>query len=265
VRDIVCDTLRNIDFVELTSDLKGFGQSRFYLVTSKTDPIPRATRNENRLGFYLSTIDALSNGEDWEAVLNTCRQALLDFPGNPEFIFHLAYAGLILERNAEAIASFEECVRAGYEVGDALHFIGAAYRALGDEARAVEHFQKCLQAVPAYFHAMVEMGEICFEHKEYHQAWKWAKRAARRAPRFFYPRALEIAIALILGKNIDLRPLVERVPDHNRSVFRLCIEDYLEIAGKAKHRRQLDLVFRSVYGSTGRAAVDRKDTLLDGA
>lgn len=252
VRDIVSDTLRHFEFKELTSDLKGFGQSKFYIVTGKSDSIPDPTRNESRLGFYLSTIDTLRTADDWEAVRSTCEQALVDFPSNPEFTFHLAYSSLILDRCSEAIEAFQECVRMNYEVGDALHFIGMAYRDLGDESRAVESFEMCVQAAPDHCHAMVEMGDICFEHRQYAEAWRWAKRATRVAPRFFHPRALEIAIALILGKKLDLTKVVKHVPPRNRVLFRSYIQEYLETARVLKYRRLLDGVFKTIYGSTGR-------------
>lgn len=256
VRDIVSDTLRHFEFKEITSDLKGFGQSKFYIVTSKSDSIPDPTRSVSRLGFYLSVIDTLSTAEDWEAVRNTCEQALVDFLANPEFTFHLAYSSSILDRHSEAIEAFQDCVDMNYQVGDVLYFIGMAYRALGDESRAIESFQMCVEAEPDHFHAMAEMGEISFQRRQYPEAWRWAKKPTRLAPRYFHPRSLKIAIALLLGKKLELASLVKHVPRHNRVPFRSQIQEYLETAGVVKYRRQLDRVFKAVYGATGR----RKDS-----
>lgn len=71
VHDIVSDTLRHYQFDELHSELKGFGQSKFYLVSSKSEVIAEPSRNEERLGFYLSTIDVLWRANNVEAVRST--------------------------------------------------------------------------------------------------------------------------------------------------------------------------------------------------
>jgi len=65
-------------------------------------------------------------------VRTTCEQALLDFPGNPEFIQPARFLSLFeLEDYPGAIRAFEECVAKNYEIGDSLLYIGRAIRPHG--------------------------------------------------------------------------------------------------------------------------------------
>src|SRR5271166_5701016 len=90
VRDIVADTLRQYNFEQAQNDLKGFGQTRFYLV-SVSGQTHDSSKAESRLSFYLSTLEALRQAEDWVAVTNTSKQALKDFRNNPEFYYQLGF------------------------------------------------------------------------------------------------------------------------------------------------------------------------------
>jgi class 3 adenylate cyclase len=74
--DIVVDTLRELTFKELESNFKGLGENKYYIVTDPAGGAPEPTRREARLSFYFSTLSALRDSEEWEAVKNTCEQAL---------------------------------------------------------------------------------------------------------------------------------------------------------------------------------------------
>ena len=123
VNDIVSDTLRHFQFHEIETDLKGFGQSKFYLVSSDTEISAEPSRSEERLGFYLSTIDAFRSTGNWTAVSKTCKQALIDFKDNPEFTYQLGFAHLILDEYEQAITAFESCSRMDYNTDTSLHFM----------------------------------------------------------------------------------------------------------------------------------------------
>jgi tetratricopeptide (TPR) repeat protein len=141
----VSDVLRGYDFEKLESDFKGLGQNEYYVVstTSKRTLVP--TRRETRFSFYLSTMNALSDAENWEAVRDTCEQALIDFPDNPEFISQLAYAYICLADYMHSINTYEKCIQMGYEVEDSLFFISKGLTALGNESRALEILEEIVK------------------------------------------------------------------------------------------------------------------------
>jgi len=108
--DIVSDTLRDLTFQELEANFKGLGQNKYYIVGDAVGRGFEPTRQEARLSFYLSTLSSLRDSEDWEAVKTTCEQALLDFPGNPEFSSQLGFSLMFLGDYPGAIRAYEHCV-----------------------------------------------------------------------------------------------------------------------------------------------------------
>lgn len=249
VHDIVSDTLRYYQFEELNTELKGFGQSKFYLVSSNSEIVAEPSRNEERLGFYLSTISALRRAFNWDAVLNTCKQALLDFKSNPEFTYQMALASMFLRKYNDAISSFEDCIKMSYNVADSLNFTGRAYCRLGNVSRAIEYFNKSIESNPKKFHAMVSLGEIYMERRQYDQAWVWGEKAMEIAPRYYAPRAILIALAIVTKKRRSIEKLVKDIPDRNRFRFRTEIEKHLKMLGAVKYQDRIDSAFISVYGS----------------
>lgn len=245
--DIVADVLRGYKFEELKSDFKGLGQNKYYIISNPSVKTPGPTRREARLSFYFSTIDALREVENWEAVRDTCEQALVDFHGHPEFTSQLAYALLILGDNLGAIRTYEHCIQMGYDVADSLYFIGVANRDIGNEARAIEIFEEAIKKEPKIFHAMVELGEIYLNRRDYVEANHWAKKVTKLAPRYYIPYAIQVVIALVLKKDKSLNTLIKEIPPEvrMRGDFRLKIEDYLKSLSDTDYSKKLRQAFKA--------------------
>lgn len=248
VHDIVSDTLRHYDFTEVKSKLKGFGHSKFYFVSSESETLAEPSRGEERLGFYLSTIDALRRALNWSAVRNTCMQALLDFKGNPEFTYQLGIANMVLKEYKNAIAAFQDCVRMNYKLGGSLLFTGRAYQRLGNIPEAIVSFKKAFENEPDHFHAMTDLAEIYLQMREYDEVWSLASRASKLAPMYYSPRALLISLVIFQQRKRSIENLIKGVPDWNRERFRSDIEEHLKTLGVVKYRNQLNAAFKSVYG-----------------
>lgn len=245
--DIVVDVLRGYKFEELKSDFKGLGQNKYYIISNPSVKTPEPTRREARLSFYFSTIDALREVENWEAVRDTCEQALVDFHGHPEFTSQLAYASLILGDNLGAIRTYEQCIQMGYDVADSLYFIGVANRDIGNEARAIEIFEEAIKKEPKIFHAMVELGEIYLNRRDYVEANHWAKKVTKLAPIYYIPYAIQVVIALVLKKDKSLNTLIKKIPPQvrMRGDFRLKIEDYLKSLSETDYSKKLRRAFKA--------------------
>ncbi len=245
--DIVADVLRDYRFEELKSDFKGLGQNKYYIISNPSLKTLEPTLREARLSFYFSTIDALREVENWEAVRDTCEQALVDFHSHPEFTSQLAYALLILGDKLGAIRTYEQCIQMGYDVPDSLYFIGVAQREIGNEPRSVEIFEEAIKKEPKLFHAMVELGEIYLNRRNYVEANHWAKKATKLAPRFYIPHAIQVVIALGLKKDKSLNTLIKKIPHEvrMRGDFRLQIQDYLKSLGETDYNKKLSRAFKA--------------------
>lgn len=243
---IVSDILRSHKFEKSGSNLKGLGQHDYYIL--KSFPLKPAdpTRREARLGFYFSILEALREAENWEAVRDTCEQALADFPDHPEFTSQLAFSYLILSEYLHSIRYYEQCVEMGYEVGDALYFMGCSHRHLGNVARALEVLEEAIGVDPNLFHAMLELAEIHLDRKEYAKALQWAKKASKLAPRFPDPRAVQVAIALITGDG-DFDQIIRKLPSEvkTRPEFESSVKDHLPGPKGATGIKKLRLALRS--------------------
>ena len=136
LHDIVADTLKDWNFEKLKDNFKGLGENKYYVVGNPSGRTPAQSRRESRLSFYFSTLSALRGSEDWVAIKNTCEHALLDFPGNPEFISQLGYVNLILGDFSAAIREFEKCLANDYEIETSMLRIGRAYVGMGNQTRA---------------------------------------------------------------------------------------------------------------------------------
>lgn len=252
VHDIVADTLRHYEFTEIKSKLKGFGHSKFYFVTSGSETLVEPSRGEERLGVYLSTIDALRRTNNWAAVRVTCLQALTDFKDNPEFTYQLGFANMLLKEYKDAITAFLECVRINYKLGSSLLFIGRAYQRLGNTPEAIMNFKKAFEYEPEHFHSMTDLAEIYLKMGQYDEVWSLASRASEIAPKYYSPRALLIALVIFQKRKRSVENLVKGVPVHNRELFRSEIEDHLRTLGAVNYQRQLNTAFKSVFGKNRR-------------
>jgi len=247
LHDIVADVLRGYQFDELKSDFKGLGQNKYYVISNPSEKPPEPTGREVRLSFYFSTIAALRDAENWEAVRDTCQQALVDFHDHPEFTSQLAYAFSIVGDMLGAIGTYEQCIHMGYDVAESMYFIGVAHRELGNEARAVEMFEEAIEKEPKMFHAMVALGEIYLRRRDYEAANHWAEKATIRAPRFYIPHAMQVAIAVALKKGKPLNTLITKIPPEvrMRDDFRLQIDEYLQLLGEMDYSKNLSRAFKA--------------------
>jgi tetratricopeptide (TPR) repeat protein len=246
VHDIVADTLRQYSFTSMAADLKGLGQTRFYSVQHEAEMVPN-TNDETRLDFYLSTIDTLRQAEKWEAVRDVCRQALVDFPDNPEFLFQHAYAALLLGDSETTVADFGKAAGLNYNREDSLYFVGCAYADQGDEELAIEQFDAVLREYSSNYHAMLQLAEIYFARRDFTTAWMWAERAANKAPRFYEPRALQIALTFALKNEIPVESLVRGIPARNKRRFREAITRYLQEGELFEDDASIDSAFALVF------------------
>lgn len=249
VHDIVADTLRQFVFTQVNSELKGFGQSRFYFVSVSGNSPSANSLAGDRLSFYLSTIEALRRVANWNAVINTCKQALNDFKGNPEFLFQLGFASSLIRESEDAITAFQECVRQGYNIGESFHFIGTNYRRSGDEPNAIEAFRKAVEYDPQGFHSMVELAEICLSKGQVDEAWDWTSRALKIAPHYFRPIALKVTLVIVSKRRASLENLVRNVPEHNLEQFHSGAAEYLRSAGARNEVKKVTSMLVSVFGA----------------
>lgn len=243
--DIVADTLRDWKFEELQSTFKGLGENRYYVVSNPSGRTSEPSRRESRLSFYFSTLSALRDAEDWAAVKNTCEQALLDFPGNPEFTNQLGIAHLILDDCPAAIRAFEQCVSKDYEVGDSLLFMGRAYDQMGNQARAIEVLTQAAEKEPKPFHALGDIADIYLDLGNYDEAIRWAKRSLKANLRFITPMATLIAIYLIQRDDDACIRVVAKLGADRHEYLRECVENRMEFLGAKGFKTRLGAIFRA--------------------
>ena len=245
LHDIVADTLRDWSFEELSSTFKGLGENKYYTVRGLPGGTPEPSRRESRLSFYLSTLSALRDVEDWEAVKNTCEQALLDFPGNPGFTSELGYALLILGDCPAAIRAFEQCVAKDYEVGTSLLFIGRAFDQMGNQARAVEVLTEAAEKESRPFHALGDIADIHLDRGDYKMAIKWAKRSLKANRQYIYPMVTLLAIHIIKRDDDAGVRIIKTVNVERRQYLRELVEERLELLGHKGYKTRLAAMFRA--------------------
>jgi tetratricopeptide (TPR) repeat protein len=242
---IVADVLRGYKFEELESEFKGLGQNQFYVISNPSDKNLEPTRRESRLSFYFSTIDTLRGAEEWEAIRETCDQALIDFPDNPELTSQLAYALLELEEYQASISAYERCVEMSYDISGSLYLIGCAYERLDDEERAMASLREAVRRNPRHFHSMAEISSIYLFRGDIAEASKWSKRALKHNPAFLTPLSLLVVIALINKEYDSIPTLIERIEHHRRDYLRRLADRMLAYLSIRGHKKRLDLAFKA--------------------
>ena len=181
------------------------------MISSPSDKSVEPTRRESRLSFYFSTIDTLRTAEESEAVRDTCEQALIDFPDNPELMSQLGFSLLRLEEYEECISVYERCVQMNYEISQSLYSIGCAYHHLGDYDRTLASFKEAIRRNPRHFHSMAGIATIALGRGEFSEAAKWSRRALKYNPAFLTPLSVLIVIALIEKDHESIPLLIERL------------------------------------------------------
>jgi hypothetical protein len=250
---IVADALRGYTFEELESEFKGLGQNKYYIVSNPSDEAVELTRHESRLSFYFSTIGAFRKMGNWEAVRDTCEQALVDFPDNPEFTSQLAFSFLRLQDYPHSISAYERCIQMDYDVGGSLFFIAQAYRRMGDETQSLAKFEESIENQPDHFHSMANIARIYLKNSDYAQARKWAKKSLKFAPRYILPISTLITISLIEKNDDSLPKLIGKIQDERRKFLRTETERMLEMLGVKGYKRRLSSAF-----SAAKKGVDKK-------
>ncbi len=190
-------------------------------------------------------MSALRDAEDWAAVKNTCEQALLDFPGNPEFTNQLGIAHLILDDCPAAIRAFEQCGSKDYEVGDSLLFMGRAYDQMGNQARAIEVLTQAAEKEPKPFHALGDIADIYLDLGNYDEAIRWAKRSLKANLRFITPMATLIAIYLIQRDDDACIRVVTKLGADRHEYLCKCVENRMEFLGAKRFKTRLGAIFHA--------------------
>jgi tetratricopeptide (TPR) repeat protein len=256
--DIVVDALKELAFEELKSDFKGLGENKYYVVGDPNGRLAAPSRREARLSYYFSTLSALLESENWEAVKTTCEQALIDFSGNPEFISQLASSLFELEDYPGAIRAYEQCVAKNYDVADSLLYIGFAYRRMGQGAQALAVFTEATERGDKPFHALDAIADIYFERNDYDNAEKWARKSLKVNRHFLFPMATLIAIHLFRGDEETPLRILKGVEPHRRSYLREDIETRCKMIGMRGFNRILDGLFNAAQAKSERQVQNRK-------
>jgi len=256
--DIVADTLKELSFEELKSDFKGLGENKYYAVRDPNGRAVAPSRRESRLSYYFSTVSALHEAENWEAVKTTCEQALIDFPGNPEFISQLGYSLLLLDDYPGAIRAYEQCVAKNYDVAVSLLYIGRAYMRMGQGARALAVLTEAIEKGDQPFHALNDIADIYFERNDYDNAEMWAKKSLKVNRHFLFPMATLIVIDLLRGDKEAPLTIVRRVEPRRRPFLREDIEARCKLIGIRGFNTVLDAVFNAASAKNKLAARKRK-------
>lgn|GEM_PF-5094523 len=268
LHSVVKVLLSDYDVKPLKGDFKGLGQSRFYLVSQQGKQNAQTYRRESQLSFYFATINSFMSAQDpddpdenafpWIPIGRTCEHALVDFPDHPEFMSQLAYALLQLNDHIGAIRYFEKCAAVNYKLSDSLYFIARAYEELEQPTEAEQFFHKAAAADATNFHALARLAEISFAKKEFREALRFAKQAAKRAPNYFTPYAIQVAVGLLFKKDEEMKKLVQRMPKFPREhrFFLSDIARYLKDSGARGYKKRL----LSLFGSKKRPRRNRRNT-----
>jgi len=241
--DIVADTLRELTFQELETTFKGLGESKYYVVIGPAGRTSERSRRESRLSFYFSTLATVRKSADWEALKTTCEQALLDFPGNPEFTSQLGFALLVLGDYPGAIRSMEQCVAKDYAVGRSLLYIGRAYDRMGNQTRAIEILTEVTEKDPTPFHALADIADIYLRRRDYGEALKWAKKSLKVNRKFLTPMATLIAIYMIKREDDAGVRVIKKVRVDRRDLLRSLVERRLKEFKQKPFPRRLSAMF----------------------
>lgn len=242
--EIVADVLRGYEFQELESDFKGLGQNKYYIVTNTSERSTQPTRHEARLSFYFSTVNALRKADNWESVRDTCEQALIDFPDNPEFLSQLAGAYYRLNDHIRAIRYYEKCIDIDYRVSTSFLWMARSVLKLGKKDRAMEIYKEAAEKDARDCWSRAEIAEIYLEREDYVLASQWAKKSLKSNPYYVVPVALLIVIALKTRKG-SLTPLVEKIDIDRRDLLKSHVEKILNRLGGTKFSKEIKGVFKS--------------------
>lgn len=245
LHDIVADTLKDLEFKELQSTFKGLGENKYYVVSNPSGRKSVPNRQESRLSFYFSTLSALRDADDWDATKTTCEQALLDFPGNPEFTSQLGYAHLMVDDYPAAIRAYEQCVSKDYEVGSSLLFIGRAYDYMGNQTRAIEVLVEATEKEPKPFYALGDVADIYLDRGDYNEAIRWAKRSLKANRGYIVPMATLIAIYIIKRNDDAGVRVIKKLEADRREYLYEHVERRLELLRHKRYKTRLRAMFRA--------------------
>jgi class 3 adenylate cyclase len=256
--DIVADTLKELTFEQLKSDFKGLGEKKYYVVKDPKGRSGAPSRREARLSYYFSILSALHDSENWEAAKTTCEQALIDFPGNPEFMSQLGWSLYLLDDYPGAIRAYEQCVAKNYDVASSQLFIGRAHMRMGNEVRALAVLTELSEKEDKSFHALSDIADFYFERNDFGNAEKWARESLKVNRQFLFPMATLIAMRLLQGDEETPLRIIRGVEPYRRSFLREAIESRCKIIGVRGFNRVLDGVFNAVQAKNKSSTRNRK-------
>lgn len=109
-------------------------------------------------GNWLARAMVLEQKQDWQGLLDWCRQWTRADPGNALAWADLGQAYGNLKRNADAIEAFRQAIRIQPDMAEAWYGLGVGYGALGRVADAIEAYRQALRIQPDIFFAWYDLG-----------------------------------------------------------------------------------------------------------
>ncbi|HJQ30863.1 MAG TPA: tetratricopeptide repeat protein [Pyrinomonadaceae bacterium] len=110
------------------------------------------------------------------------RQFLKLRPDDAQGQIHLGYVLLKQKRLAEARAMLEPTARGGAATAEVFYYLGLIAQEEGEDARAVELFEKSVSVAPAFVHAHAALGAAFLKLKDYARAQAALEEAVKLDP-----------------------------------------------------------------------------------
>ena len=124
----------------------------------------------------------LAEPADLDEAEQAFRESLRLRPSDAQGQMHLGYVLLKQKRHAEARAWLEKSVGAGAGAPEAFYYLGLIAQDEGEDARAVELFERAIRLAPAFGHAHVALGTTYLKLKDHARAQAALEEGARLAP-----------------------------------------------------------------------------------
>ena len=137
--------------------------------------------NEAAYRFALGSAH-LREPADLDEAEQAFREALRLRPADAQAQLHLGYVLLKQKRHAEARAWLEKSVGAGAGAPEAFYYLGLIAQDEGEDARAIELFERAIRLAPAFGHAHVALGTTYLKLKDYPRAQAALEAGAKLAP-----------------------------------------------------------------------------------
>lgn len=150
----------------------------FYSLAGRTDDAIAAGRSavqllpKNPMG-YTNLCRAYNDAKKPEMAISTCNQGLRLAPNDGETLFYLGRAYDEMKNRPEAeksyrraVAGLETFTKSNPDYSDGFYLLGNAYAEVGQNAKAVEAYSKCLELNPRFARATFNIGIIRIIEKD---------------------------------------------------------------------------------------------------